>query len=1024
MKRSSQQPKDAQENGSKEKMRDRDQNMLFCSTVPNKRRCNTVRNFLALTVLFVFISSGGWAQTESPQMPKPANNPKTAVRIGVLANRGKEICLTEWAATAAYLGEHIGSRHFEIVPLGFEEVNPAVEYRQVDFIITNSSMYVALETKGLAYRIATFQPPPVNAEPPLPLFGGVIFWLNDRKDIHALSDFKGKRFGAVEPSSLGGWQAAWRELQRFGIHPQKDFSRIVFYGTHDAVVVAVAQGEVDGGTVRSSQLERMAMEGLIDLRKFRVLPPPEAVQGYPYRVSTRLYPEWPFAVVTGTDLMLGKSVASAMLQMSADDPAAKASGSAGWTIPQDYGSVNECIRELRLPPYENFGRISMAEVVREYWAVLLAAGVGILLALTLSTLVLRKDRRLKYSMEALRESEQKFHLTFSASPDAVNINRLRDGLYIDINEGFTRATGFTQEDIRGRTSLEINVWNNPADRDKLIQGLRENGFYENLEARFRKKDGGLITGLMSARIISLQGEPHIISITRDISERKLAELDHQRLTLAIEQSDEMVLITDTRGVILYVNPAFEEMTGYSKQEAVGSHNRMLRSDQHDRSFYESIRDEILFGRLWKGRTNIKRKDGISFTAESSISPVKGERGDIINFVCIARDITRDLALEQRFAHSQRIEAIGALAGGIAHDFNNILFPIIGISEMLKNDLPADSPDHENVSMIYQAGVRAAALVKQILSFSRQADLKKIPLRMQKILLEVVKLSRSTIPSNIEITHDIQKECGLVLADPTQLHQVAMNLVTNAYHAVEQAGGKISISLKEMAVTDEELSDTSLEAGKYALLCISDTGPGIDPAHIGKIFEPYFTTKGPGKGTGLGLSVVYGIVKEYHGDIKVISSPGQGATFKIYFPILEDSGASENASKTALHPTGTERILLVDDEIAIARIVQLMLERLGYRVTVRTSSIDALEEFLAAPKRYDLVITDMAMPNMTGEQLIRKILSRNPDQPVILCTGYSENIDDRKAKIIGMKGLLMKPVSLKELAVMVRKALDG
>jgi CheY-like chemotaxis protein/two-component sensor histidine kinase len=370
-----------------------------------------------------------------------------------------------------------------------------------------------------------------------------------------------------------------------------------------------------------------------------------------------------------------------------------------------------------------------------------------------------------------------------------------------------------------------------------------------------------------------------------------------------------------------------------------------------------------------------------------------------------------------------MEAIGTLAGGIAHDFNNILFPIIGMSEMLIEEAPKNSPERDNLKVIHTAALRAGELVKQILSFSRQVEHKKRPVNIQHILKEVLKLTRSTIPSDIGITQFIQNDCGLVMADPTQIHQILMNLVTNAYHAVEASGGSISIALKESDPTREHPAGTSLDPGRYALITVSDTGHGIDPAAKGKIFEPYYTTKGVGKGTGLGLSVVHGIVKDHGGDIHVDSEPGKGATFTVFLPLLEKSVDAVFQETPVIFETGTESILLVDDEAPIARLEQMTLERLGYRVTPHTSSLDALEAFRAHPDAFDLVITDMTMPNLTGDRLAREVRLLKPGIPVIICTGFSVKMDAQCAAAMGIDGFLMKPVIKSEMARLIRKVLE-
>jgi PAS domain S-box-containing protein len=387
------------------------------------------------------------------------------------------------------------------------------------------------------------------------------------------------------------------------------------------------------------------------------------------------------------------------------------------------------------------------------------------------------------------------------------------------------------------------------------------------------------------------------------------------------------------------------------------------------------------------------------------------------------DITERKKLESRLQQSQKMESIGTLAGGIAHDFNNILYPIIGFSELLKEDLPPDSPEYESAQEIFNAGRRGGELVKQILAFSRQTEHKLSPVHFQKILTEVCKLIRSTVPSDIEIHQDIQKDCGLVMAEATQLHQIAMNLITNAYHAVEKASGKIAIQLKEIILDNDDLIDSPLQPGQYVMLSVSDNGVGIPKEIMNNIFEPYFTTKKKGKGTGLGLAVVYGILTEHKGDIKVYSEKGLGTTFNVYLPLMKKSDEVISTEKELTKLTGTERILLVDDEKSVVRLEKQMLERLGYNVSARSNSLEALETFNSNPDGYDLVISDMTMPNMTGDQLARKLMSIRPNIPIIICTGFSERLNKEQAESDKIKGFLMKPVVKSEMAQMVRKVLD-
>ncbi len=370
-----------------------------------------------------------------------------------------------------------------------------------------------------------------------------------------------------------------------------------------------------------------------------------------------------------------------------------------------------------------------------------------------------------------------------------------------------------------------------------------------------------------------------------------------------------------------------------------------------------------------------------------------------------------------------MESIGNLAGGIAHDFNNILFPIIGMSELILEDLEPDSLVYENAKEIYKAGNRAKELVSQILSFSRQTDHEIMPVKLQKIIIEVLKLCRSSIPTNIEIEQDIQQDCRSILANATQLHQIGMNLITNAYHAVQKTNGKITVQLKEFILEKNESYSLEVSPGEYALLSVVDDGEGMSEDIKERIFEPYFTTKEQGKGTGLGLAVVYGIVKEFGGAIQVFSTIGTGTTFNIYLPLMKKNDNSKFLKVGVNIETGHEHILLVDDEPSIARLVQQTLERLGYTVTARLSSIDALEVYKKNPNKFDMVLSDMSMPGMTGDQLAYEIKKIKPNMPVVICTGFSERINKEKAQEIGVNGFLMKPIMKSDMAQMIRNILD-
>ncbi|MCP4630407.1 MAG: response regulator [bacterium] len=380
--------------------------------------------------------------------------------------------------------------------------------------------------------------------------------------------------------------------------------------------------------------------------------------------------------------------------------------------------------------------------------------------------------------------------------------------------------------------------------------------------------------------------------------------------------------------------------------------------------------------------------------------------------------------ERQLQQVMKLQAIGTLAGGIAHDFNNILFPIVGYTELTMDDIPADSQARQNLEEILKAANRAKELVQQILTFSRQGGQERKPLKVQFLIKEALKLLRATIPSTIDIDYHVSEECSPIMGDPTQIHQVIMNLCTNAYHSLQATGGKLAVSLKEVDISYERTVErVGMKVGRHLELRVEDGGHGMEPEVLERIFEPYYTTKEQGKGTGLGLSVIHGIIKNHGGDISVASQPGKGTAFTIYLPVIDDIDIEIEPAGTAAASQGNERILLIDDEKQIIDIEQQILERLGYKVTPKTDSQEALEEFAALPDNFDLVITDMTMPKMTGDQLARKMMDIKPDIPVILCTGYNETITEEKALAMGIDKFIMKPIVKDELANAIRTLLD-
>ena len=489
------------------------------------------------------------------------------------------------------------------------------------------------------------------------------------------------------------------------------------------------------------------------------------------------------------------------------------------------------------------------------------------------------------------------------------------------------------------------------------------------------------------------------------------------------------MVTDR--VLRQVNDYICEMTGYSRNELVDQNARILYPAREE---YERVGREKYVRIREQGTGSIEtcwqRKDGKVIDVLLSSTPLDPADWSIgVTFTAL--DITerkraeRERAsLEEKLRISQKMEAIGTLAGGIAHDFNNILSAIIGYAELADIDTRRESPVASSLAQILKAAFRARDLVRQILMFSRQSEVQFGPLQVNLIIKETLKLLRASLPATIQVRQDLG-DCGKILGDPTQVHQVVMNLCTNAYHAMSAEGGLLDISLTSVDINAGHLvQGETPQPGQYLKLSVRDTGHGIDPEILHRIFEPYYTTREKGAGTGLGLAVVHGIVKNHRGAIQASSQVGVGSTFDVYFPKVEDYSVESEAEPEEPVRGGNESILFVDDEPALEELGGRLLSGLGYEVVTRSSAWEALQLFKAKTMAFDLVITDMTMPQLTGEKLALEILRIRPEMPIILCTGFSEQINNERARSLGIRALVMKPFLKNEMARTIRRVLDG
>ncbi len=564
-------------------------------------------------------------------------------------------------------------------------------------------------------------------------------------------------------------------------------------------------------------------------------------------------------------------------------------------------------------------------------------------------------------------------------------------------------------------------------RQATERALREKTGYE---IRFRTclPDGQTrLIQCHAQTILGDDGEPErVVGMIQDITASQVAEDAQRRLSTAIEQVADAVMITDAEGVIRYVNPSLEQVTGHHRAELLGRDRRLLRHPEQDADAYAAIAVTVNRGRVWSGRVRVRRRDGSAVLMDTTVSPVQDAMtGAIRHHVAVQRDVTREAAVEEQLRQVQKMEAVGMLAGGIAHDFNNLLIAIIGHSDLLLMR-HGDNPDvSKHVEEISKAGERARALTGQLLAFSRKQVLRPRALDLGKVLTELAGLLRRVIGEDIELIVEEQSEPRIVEADPSQMEQVVINLATNARDAMP-AGGVLELSLEHttLARRDAEALD-GLEPGPYAVLTVKDNGLGMDEETRARIFEPFYTTKGVGQGTGLGLSTAYGIVRQSGGTIDVESEVGGGTLFRVYLPAVPDMMPEEEAEPARpAAAEGSEVVLVVEDDDSVARIVRSTLSAHGYEVLYAENGRHALEVADEHGSRVDLLFTDVVMPEMGGVQLAAELTSRHPELKVLYCSGYTDSALMQRGALVRGVDLLQKPFSPADLVHRVRATLDG
>ena len=637
----------------------------------------------------------------------------------------------------------------------------------------------------------------------------------------------------------------------------------------------------------------------------------------------------------------------------------------------------------------------------------------------------------KQAEDALRHSERRFRALIEHSLDSIAVIDA-DNHILYLSPAVETVEGYTPEELVGRSGVENTHPDDLPYVQQVVEKLMANpGKPIPVLWRRRHKDGRWIW--LEGFATNLLDDPAVHGIVtnyHDVTERKLAEqalaAEQALLRTLIDALPDVVFTKDTAGRFMICNAAEIKHLGFARQEELAGKTVF---DLYPRELAELYNADDM--RAVRGESILNREepsldaDGTRRWYLTIKVPLRNPAGEIIGLVGMSRDITDRKNAEALLRRTQKMEALGTLSGGIAHDFNNILLAINGNARLAIADLPAEHPAQESLAEIVKAGARAADLVRRILAFSRPQESRRDTMQLQPVIEEALKLLRSTLPAMIEIRCTFAKNVPAVSADASQIHQIMMNLATNAAHAIGDQIGLIEIGLEAVDVSEQLLhASIDLHEGRYARLAVSDSGCGMDPATLERIFDPFFTTKPAGEGTGLGLSVVHGIMRGHGGAVTVYSQPGKGTTFHLYFPAAEAQARVEQGRQDAVTRVRAERVLYVDDEHALVQLARRALERLGYQVTGYHDPAEALQDFKARPDAFDVVVTDLSMPGMSGFELARAVLATRPDIPLLMTSGYVRAQDEETARKIGVRAVILKPSTADDLGKVLDRVLQG
>ena len=623
-------------------------------------------------------------------------------------------------------------------------------------------------------------------------------------------------------------------------------------------------------------------------------------------------------------------------------------------------------------------------------------------------------------------SEARYRRLFEAAKDGILILNPTTGRIVDVNPYLTDLLGFSRGNFVGKQLWELGSFKDIAASQTHFKELQAKDYIRYRDLPLTTSDGRRIDVEFVSNAYIVDGHRVMQCNIRDITERKRVEESNARLAQAVAQAAETIVITDTKGTILYTNPAFEKTSGYTCAEAVGQNPRILKSGKQDATFYNQMWDTLNCGKVWEGHFSNRRKDGKLYEEEASISPIRGAIGKVVSYVAVKRDVTREVQLESQFRQSQKMEAIGTLAGGVAHDFNNILACIQMQIELLKGDSSLSTGQKRLADDIVVSVKRAVGLTRQLLLFSRKEVRQPRDLDLNLSVNELTKMLTRILGENITVRLRLAAQSMFVHADAGMMDQVLMNLAVNARDAMVD-GGQMVIETAGVEFDKFAAMQTAqARPGSFVCLSVSDNGCGIPPENLSRIFEPFFTTKEVGKGTGLGLATVFAIAEQHNGWVNVDSEVNHGTTFKVYLPRLAEAHGAKFINKTpATAQTGHETILLVEDEPTLRNVMGIALTRLGYRVLEAPTGFQALEVAKKHSAEIHLLLTDLMMPDgMTGKELGHRLLQENPKLKVIYMSGYSADLAAKDFPLQEGVNFLIKPFQVQRLAQTIRQNMDA